>query len=77
MSRENTATAADNDDTSKIAELIIDSDTAATKEADILIDEEDPKACLNCGYQMIELKTCMLQCPNCGSVKDCSEKGIW
>jgi rubrerythrin len=61
----------------KIAELIIDSDASATKEADILIDESDPKVCFQCGFTMVELKTCMLRCPNCGATKDCSEKGIW
>lgn len=66
-----------NDAITKTIEEIIPDDISREKDADVLIDEDDPKTCLNCGFRMIELKACMLQCPNCGSIKDCSEKGIW
>lgn len=55
-------------------EEIIPDDT--TGEQAVVISD-DINSCLRCGYKMIELKTCMLQCPNCGSVKDCDEKMVW
>lgn len=38
--------------------------------------DDESKECYMCGYQMVEIKTCMLRCPRCGSVKDCSDKGL-
>lgn len=47
--------------------------STTTTEEDIEV-----KICDNCGFEtMVALKSCMLRCSNCGTVKDCSEKMIW
>lgn len=70
-------TPTDNDTVTRIIEEIAPDDMSKEKDFDVVIDEHDPKTCLNCGFRMIELKSCMLRCSNCGATKDCSEKGIW
>lgn len=32
--------------------------------------------CNRCGYKMQHVQACHLFCPNCGSVLDCSDKGM-
>lgn len=58
--------------TSTIEEIAPD-DTTRTKESDVVVDDSNPKTCLNCGFTSINIKACLTQCPNCGSVRDCSD----
>lgn len=73
---QDTPTDKENEITETIEEIALD-DTTRSGEANVIVDEDNEKACFNCGYRMIEQKACMLKCINCGAVKDCSETAIW
>ena len=69
----------DNDNEKKITKTIeeIAPDDRSTSEDLVMVDNGDGSSCPKCGFNMVNIKPCMLRCQNCGSVKDCSEKGIW
>jgi predicted RNA-binding Zn-ribbon protein involved in translation (DUF1610 family) len=70
-------TSTENNKDQIVSDLLTDTDPTETGEGAVEIDETDPNTCLNCGFKMVELTSCHLKCPNCGSEKDCSETAIW
>lgn len=57
----------------RIVEAIedINTDSGSVLEELVEIDPAKKNVCQNCGFEMVEVSACSMQCKNCGNRKEC------